>query len=98
MTDDTLQAVRSQKSRRRRGTKPVIEPFKSLAGQRIIGTGGNLNPLDERGIAAIHAAALELLASTGISEAPSSAVKLVADAGGRPVSYTHLTLPTILLV
>ena len=83
MTDDTLQAARSQKSRRRRGTKPMIEPFKSLAGQRIIGTGGNLNPLDECGIAAIHAAALELLASTGIGEAPSSAVKLVADAGGR---------------
>ena len=73
--------------------KPLIEPFKSLAGQRIIGTGGNLNPLDERGIAAIHAAALELLASTGISEAPSSAVKLVADAGGRLDDAGRLLFP-----
>jgi trimethylamine--corrinoid protein Co-methyltransferase len=71
----------------------VIEPFKSLAGQRIIGTGGNLTPLDERGIAAIHAAALELLASTGISEAPSSAVKLVTDAGGRLDDAGRLLFP-----
>ncbi len=93
MTDDTLQAAHPRKSRRRRGAKPVIEPFKSLAGQRIIGTGGNLTPLDERGIAAIHAAALELLASTGISEAPSSAVKLVTDAGGRLDDAGRLLFP-----
>ena len=93
MTDDTVKAAHPRKSRRRRGTKPVIEPFKSLTGQRIVGTGGNLNPLDERGIAAIHAAALELLASTGISEAPSSAVKLVADAGGRLDDAGRLLFP-----
>ena len=93
MTDDTLQAANPRKSRRRRGAKLVIEPFKSLAGQRIIGTGGNLTPLDERGIEAIHAAALELLASTGISEAPSSAVKLVADAGGRLNDAGRLLFP-----
>ena len=93
MTDDTLQAANPRKSRRRRGAKLVIEPFKSLAGQRIIGTGGNLTPLDERGIEAIHAAALELLASTGISEAPSSAVKRVADAGGRLDDAGRLLFP-----
>ena len=93
MTDDTLQAAHPRKSRRRRGAKLVIEPFKSLAGQRIIGTGGNLTPLDERGIEAIHAAALELLASTGISEAPSSAVKRVADAGGRLDDAGRLLFP-----
>lgn len=93
MTDDTLRAAHPRRSRRRRGAKPVIEPFKSLAGQRIIGTGGNLTPLDERGIAAIHAAALELLASTGISEAPSSAVKLVTDAGGRLDDAGRLLFP-----
>ena len=93
MTDDTLQAVNPRKSRRRRGAKLEIEPFKSLAGQRIIGTGGNLTPLDERGIEAIHAAALELLASTGISEAPSSAVKRVADAGGRLDDAGRLLFP-----
>ena len=93
MIDDTSSEARPRKSRRRRVTKPVLETFKSLAGQRIIGKGGDLNPLDERGIIAIHAAALELLASTGISEAPSSAVKLVVDAGGRLNDVGRLMFP-----
>ncbi len=93
MTDDTLKVAQPRKSRRRRGAQPIIKPFKSIAGQRIIGAGGNYTPLDERGIAAIHAAALELLASTGVSEAPSSAVKLVADAGGRLDDAGRLLFP-----
>ena len=93
MIDDTSQPARTRKSRRRRAAKPVMESFKSLAGQRIIGKGGYLNPLDDRGIAAIHAAALELLASTGISEAPPSAVKLVVDAGGRVNDAGRLLFP-----
>lgn len=93
MTDDAPKAKEPRKSRRRRGAKPVIEPFASLAGQRIIGTGGTLTPLDEGGIAAIHEVALELLANTGISEAPHSAVKLVSDAGGWLDSVGRLRFP-----
>ena len=94
-----VDAIRAMASRRvrRRGAKSAIEPIESLHGQRIVGNGGSFNPLSPEGIAAVHGVACELLAETGLSEAPASAVQLVEAAGGRVSDTDRLLFPRSLV-
>ena len=69
----------------------------SLQGQRIVGNGGSLNPLNLEGVSAIHDAACELLAETGLSETPASAIQLVEAAGGRVSEFGRLLFPRSLV-
>ena len=82
---------------RRRGAKQAIVPMASLHGQRIVGNGGSFNPLNPEGISAVHEAACELLAETGLSEAPASAIQLVEAAGGRLSESGRLLFPRSLV-
>ena len=94
-----VDAVKAMASRRvrRRGAKSAIEPMESLHGQRIVGNGGSFNPLSPEGIAAVHGVACELLAETGLSEAPASAIQLVEAAGGRVSDTDRLLFPRSLV-
>ena len=89
--------ARSPERGRRRRAKPASETFASLHGQRIIGNGGNFNPLDPTGIAMVHEVACELLTKTGLSEAPQSAIQLVEAAGGSVSDTGRLLFPTSLI-
>ena len=94
-----VDAVRAMASRRvrERGAKSAIEPMASLHGHRSVGNGGSFNPLSHEGIAAVHDVACELLAETGYSEAPESAIQLVEAAGGRVSDTDRLLFPRSLV-
>ena len=83
--------------RRSGGDKPDPELKASLSNQRIIGRGGNLNPLDEAGVEVIHQAAITLLSETGLALAPPAAVELVRAAGGMLDDRGRLLFPEKLI-
>lgn len=78
---------------RRRGAKPTVPPLPSLDGKRLIGVGGSFTPLDDAGVAGVHAAALEVLAVTGMSDAPPAVNALVEKAGGSLSDDGRLLFP-----
>jgi len=85
---------RQPSSRPRRGRRaapvaderPVLQPV-----------GGQLALLSDDELVQIHAAALTLLAETGLAEAPDEAVALVTDAGGSLSAEGRLLFPSKLV-
>ena len=67
------------------------------AGQRIMAQGGRYRPLDETAVLAIETAALDILASAGLSDAPASVVELVTGAGGGLSGSGRLLFPATLV-
>ena len=94
---DSHQGARDRGTRRRRANKPEADPRVSLSRHRIIGRGGNLNPLDEAGVDVIHQAAITLLSETGLTGAPPAAVELARAAGGRLDDRGRLLFPENLI-
>ena len=58
---------------------------------------GRLNPLDEEGLARIHAASLDILDRVGMSEAPQIVVDAITAHGGRLTSDGRLLFPRVLV-
>ena len=84
--------------RRRRGNKELSSSTANLLNERrIIGYGGDFNPLDDAGVATIHDAALTLLAKTGLCEPSASAIDLVTAAGGHLDDQQRLRFPETLV-
>ena len=88
---------RNRAGRMKRGKTAATNAADSLDGKRIIGLGRGVGPLDDASMAAIHQAAMALLAETGLGEASPRAVDLVIAAGGALDERGRLRFPAALV-
>lgn len=87
MMDQSEKAQVSGRARRRRERDP------HGPGPRIQAVGGRYTPLDPEAVLEIERAALEILATIGLSDAPARVVQLVCSAGGSLSSSGRLLFP-----
>ena len=66
-------------------------------GARVLAVGGRYAPLDPEAVLAIERAALDILADTGLSDAPPGVVELVQAAGGELSAAGRLLFPQALV-
>lgn len=85
----TEQPVRRGRRRGGGGGSPAAAPLRMA--------GGRLDPLGADAVAAIDAAARDILATVGMGDAPSAVVTLVRDAGGTLDGDGRLLLPPALV-
>ena len=83
--------------RRQKGNAGASQSAKSLSKKRIIGRGGTHSPLDHKSVSRIHDTAITLLAETGLSEPPKTAVEMVTAAGGYLDEQYRLRFPETLV-
>ncbi len=86
-----------RRGRKTGSSKPGADLPAALSGQRIIGRGGRLNPLDKAGVEVIHQAAITMLSETGLAGTPPAAVELARAAGGRLDDRGRLLFPENLI-
>ena len=91
MMDSSEKSLSPGRLRRRRERDP------SRNGARIDAVGGRYAPLDADAVLAIERAALDILASVGLSDAPPRAVALVCQAGGSVSDAGRLLFPAELV-
>ncbi len=77
---------------RRRREREAATP-----GARVEAVGGRYTPLDPEAVLAIERAALDILADTGLSDAPPRVVALVQAAGGSVSEAGRLLFPQALV-
>ena len=91
MMDASEKSLSPSRLRRRRERDP------SRSGGRIDAVGGRYAPLDADAVLAIERAALDILATVGLSDAPPRAVALVCQAGGLVSDAGRLLFPAELV-
>jgi trimethylamine--corrinoid protein Co-methyltransferase len=69
--------------RRTGGRRKSGNPRAAQGVPRAVPIAGRLNPLDDDGLARIHAASLDILDRVGMSEAPQIVIDAVISRGGR---------------
>jgi trimethylamine--corrinoid protein Co-methyltransferase len=83
--------------RRTGGRRKSGDPQATQGAPRAAPIAGRLNPLDDEGLARIHAASLDILDRVGMSEAPQVVVDAVTARGGRLTSDGRLLFPRVLV-
>ena len=73
------------------------ERDRSTSGGRIEAVGGRYAPMDSEAVLLIEAAALDILANLGLSDAPPRVVTLVCEAGGSVSDSGRLLFPAHLV-
>lgn len=93
--DSLMQQFERPRRRRPTAARPTGSGEPETAGHGY--AGGCFKPLSDREVKDVHATALELLESLGLSQAPSAMVSLVTDQGGSLGADGRLRFPRALV-